>query len=221
MPQALWPNRMRRKRAARHAFPMPTSLIVVDDFLPDARAFRDAALRLTYPDQEGAFPGRNSLERLEINGLPEYVSQLTGERLHPMSPPGSHAKCRITLGTDLGRGRVHVDPGYWSGILYLSLPDDCRGGTDFFRHRRTRTDRRPMTPSEVAALGYDSYEASHRDIIERDGMNETAWETSMSVPMRFNRLVLLRPWLWHTAGPGFGDRLENGRLVHLMFFAAA
>ena len=43
----------------------------------------------------------------------------------------------------------------------------------------------------------------------------------MSVPMRFNRLVLLRPWLWHTAGAGFGDRLENGRLVYLMFFAAA
>ena len=22
---------------------------------------------------------------------------------------------------------------------------------------------------------------------------------------RFNRLLLLRPWLWHNAGPGFGD----------------
>ena len=40
----------------------------------------------------------------------------------------------------------------------------------------------------------------------------------MSVPMRYNRLLLLRPWLWHTAGPGFGDRLDNGRLVYLMFF---
>lgn len=43
----------------------------------------------------------------------------------------------------------------------------------------------------------------------------------MSVPIRFNRLILLRPWLWHTAGAGFGDRLGNGRLVYLMFFAAA
>jgi hypothetical protein len=40
----------------------------------------------------------------------------------------------------------------------------------------------------------------------------------MTVPMRFNRLVLLRPWLWHTSGPGFGDSVENGRLVYLMFF---
>ena len=44
---------------------------------------------------------------------------------------------------------------------------------------------------------------------------------TMRVPMRFNRLVLLRPWLWHTAGEAFGDSLENGRLIYLMFFASA
>jgi len=38
---------------------MPISLIVVDDFLERATELRDAGLRLTYPDQEGAFPGRN------------------------------------------------------------------------------------------------------------------------------------------------------------------
>lgn len=198
---------------------MTTSLIVVDDFLSTANAVRDAALKLTYPELQGAFPGRNSLERIEMGGLASHVSQITGERLQPLSPQGSHAKCRITLASDVGRGKVHVDPGYWSGILYLSRPEDCQGGTDFFRHRRTNTDRRPMTPEEVAAMGYASYDESHQDIIERDGLDDSAWERSMTVPMRFNRLVLLRPWLWHTAGPGFGDSLQNGRLVYLMFFA--
>ena len=199
---------------------MTTSLIVVDDFLTTVDAVREAALKLTYPDLQGAFPGRNSLERIEMGGLAAHVSQITGERLQPLSPQGSHAKCRITLASDVGRGKVHVDPGYWSGILYLSRPEDCHGGTDFFRHRRTNTDRRPMTPQEVAAMGYASYEESHQDIIERDGLDDSAWERSMTVPMRFNRLLLLRPWLWHTAGPGFGDGLDNGRLVYLMFFAA-
>jgi hypothetical protein len=40
----------------------------------------------------------------------------------------------------------------------------------------------------------------------------------MTVPMRFNRLVILQPQYWHTSGPGFGDTVENGRLVYLMFF---
>src|SRR3546814_13932407 len=55
-----------------------------------------------------------------------------------------HAKFRLTLASDLGRAGVHVDPGYWSGILYLSRPEDCRGGTEFFRHKRTNTERRQI-----------------------------------------------------------------------------
>lgn len=202
---------------------MPTSLIVVDDFLgsQDALRLRDAALRLTYPEQQGAFPGRNSLERFDIDGMTEAVSQLVGERLKPAGPQQSHGKFRVTLADDKGRANVHIDPAYWSGIFYLSRPEDCRGGTDFFRHKPTGTDRAPLDDAELAAMGFASRQAMHDEIIARDGMDDTKWELAMRVPMRFNRLLLLRPWLWHTAGAGFGDRLENGRLVYLLFFEMA
>jgi hypothetical protein len=36
--------------------------------------------------------------------------------------------------------------------------------------------------------------------------------------MRFNRLVLLQPHYWPTSGEAFGDSIEKGRLVYLMFF---
>lgn len=200
---------------------MPTSLIIVDDFLNNASELRDAALRLDYPEQDGAFPGRNSQERIEIGGLAQQVSRLVGEPLKLMSPLQSHAKCRVTLAANKGRAKVHVDRAHWSGILYLSRPEDCRGGTEFFRHRRTGTDRAPINERELAAMGYASSEEVHREIIEKDSNDDSKWELTMQVPMRFNRLVLLRPWLWHTAGPAFGDRIENGRLVYLMFFASA
>ena len=198
---------------------MPTSLIVVDDFLSNPHELRRASLRLTYPEQDGAFPGRNSLERIKVDGLFEQVSHIVGEPLAPMQPLQSHAKCRITLAGDVGRGKVHIDRSHWSGILYLSRPEDCQGGTEFYRHRRTGTDGAPLNAQELAAAGYASYEELHRDIIEREGTDDSKWELTMQVPMRFNRLVLLRPHLWHTAGPAFGDSLENGRLVFLMFFA--
>jgi hypothetical protein len=202
---------------------MPTSLIIVDDFLSprDALQLREVGLRLTYPEQQGAFPGRNSLERIEMDGLDQRVSELVGERLRPVSPLQSHAKFRMTLAADVGRAKVHIDQAYWSGILYLSRPEDCRGGTEFFRHRATNSDRAPLDDREMRAMGYDSMAQMHRDIIERDSMDESMWEPTMQAPMRFNRLILLRPWLWHTAGPAFGDRMENGRLVYLMFFEAA
>ena len=37
--------------------------------------------------------------------------------------------------------------------------------------------------------------------------------------MRFNRLILFSPWLFHNAAAGFGSGPEDGRLVYLMFFA--
>jgi hypothetical protein len=197
---------------------MLTTLLIVDDFLNNADDLRDRALRLTYPEQQGAFPGRNSLERISIEGLDEAVSRLVGEPLIPVSPLESHAKCRLTLAKDKSKAKVHIDNSHWSGILYLSRNEDSSGGTDFFRHIRTNSDRAPVYKQELAARGYSSFDEMHADIIEKDSVDDSKWERTTHVPMRFNRLVLLRPWLWHTAGPGFGDRPENGRLVYLMFF---
>ena len=200
---------------------MPTSMIVVDDFLDNARALREAALRLTYPPQEGMFPGRNSMERIDIDGLAQQCSRLVGEPLQALPPPQAHAKSRITLAADKGKAKVHVDAAHWSGILYLSRPEDCRGGTEFFRHRPTNTDRAPYSDAEAATLGFPSAKGMVDEILGRDSLDETKWELTQRVPMRFNRLLLLRPWLWHTAGENFGDSLENGRLVYLLFFASA
>ena len=200
---------------------MLTTLLIIDDFLDNADDLRAGALRLTYPEQQGAFPGRNSLERLNIEGLDQAVSQLVGEPLKPISPLESHGKCRLTLAKDKGRAKVHIDNSHWSGILYLSRDEDSSGGTDFFRHIRTNSDRAPVYQEESAAAGYSSFDEMHADIIEKDSVDDSKWERTTHVPMRFNRLVLLRPWLWHTAGPGFGDRAENGRLVYLMFFQSA
>lgn len=200
---------------------MPTSMIIVDDFLDNAQALREASLRLTYPPQEGMFPGRNSVERIDIEGLAQQISRLVGEPLEAMPPPQAHAKSRITLAADRGKAKVHVDAAHWSGILYLSRPQDCQGGTEFFRHRATNTDRAPYDDREAEVLGYSSAKVMVDEILERDGTDDSKWEMTQRVPMRFNRLLLLRPWLWHTAGENFGDALENGRLVYLMFFSSS
>lgn len=197
---------------------MQLSYLVVDDFLDNPDELRAAALKLDYAELQGAFPGRNSWQRINVDGMTEQVSRLVNERLEPISPLASHAKCRITLAHDEGFANVHIDHSYWSGILYLSRPEDCRGGTDFFRHIETGTDQAPLSRDQLAAMGYASFDDMFDNLIKRDTNDPDKWEHLMRVPMRYNRLVLLRPWLWHTAGPGFGDSLDNGRLVYLMFY---
>ncbi len=201
---------------------MPVSLIVIDDFLDDAEPFRAAALRLSYPRRDGeTFPGRNSVQRLALDGLDREVSRLVGEPLVGLPNLGSHGKCRIALAEDDAPGRIHVDPSHWSGILYLSRPEDCLGGTEFFRHKATGLDRVPHDGESLARAGFSSYDQFQREFMDKEVPDRSAWDIAMTVPMKFNRLILLRPWLFHTSGPGFGESIEKGRLVYLMFFGRA
>lgn len=53
---------------------MATSFIIIDDFLENPEHIRALALGLDYPAQSGNYPGRNSVQRLELPGLADHVS---------------------------------------------------------------------------------------------------------------------------------------------------
>ena len=197
---------------------MVPALFVIDDFLRNAEEVRRQALSLTYAIG-GRYPGLNSVQKLRIEGLDRAISTLVREPVRaPWTDDFSHGSCRVALASDEQLARIHIDQSHWSGILYLSRPEDCQGGTEFFRHKRTMTDRVPMDEPSLQAAGYSTYEELQKDILDQDALDRSKWEHTMTVPMRFNRLVLLQPHYWHTAGAGFGDSLENGRLIYLMFF---
>ena len=197
---------------------MVPALFVIDDFLRNAEEVRRQALGLKYA-VGGRYPGLNSIEKLRIEGLDQIISALVREPVHaPWTNDFSHGSCRVALASDDQQARIHIDQSHWSGILYLSRSEDCRGGTEFYRHKRTNTDRVPMDEASLKAVGYETYKDLQHDILDKDALDRSQWEHTMTVPMRFNRLVLLQPHYWHTAGPGFGDCLENGRLIYLMFF---
>ena len=197
---------------------MVPAIFVIDDFLRNAEEVRRQALSLTYA-VGGRYPGLNSVEKLRIEGLDQVISTLVREPVRaPWTDDFSHGSCRVALASDDQQARIHIDQSHWSGILYLSRPEDCVGGTEFFRHKRTNSDRVPMDEASLNAAGYSTYEELQKDILDKDALDRSKWEHTMTVPMRFNRLVLLQPHYWHTAGPGFGDSLENGRLIYVMFF---
>jgi hypothetical protein len=199
------------------------SLLIVDDFLADPYAARRAALGLDYDPaaQHGNFPGRNSTRPLDTRAIDAAVSGLLGMKLGP-APGTQHGHCRFTPKGAKGRSGVHIDPAVYSGILYLSRPEDCvrpdAGGTDFFRHRRTALEAVPQDPAKIAASGYRNINALVEDVVNRDTAFPARWERTLRVPARFNRLLLFLPWQFHNAAPGFGTTPEDSRLVMLLFF---
>ena len=76
-----------------------------------------------------------------------------------------------------------------------------------------RLDRTPPQ-EELAAAGYPDIAT----LLAQDGPDLGKWDQLMTVPLRFNRLILYRPWMWHSAAPGFGESAETGRLIQVLSF---
>lgn len=201
---------------------MLPNLMIIDNFLDNPLAARQQALGLTFPSERSAgnYAGSTSTQPLQIRQLTEAVSQRLNAPLQ--GAEGTlHAHCRLTLKGDKGRTGVHIDPCFYSGILFLNLPEHCKGGTDFYVHKRTGLDGIPSRPADLLAAGYQSPNDCVEDIVNKDTFRSERWQRSMRVPMRFNRLLLFSPWLFHNAGPGFGTNTHDGRLVCLLFFNPA
>ncbi len=193
--------------------------MVIDDFFPEPDVVRNAALRAEYPDAPAGahYPGRNSKLPFSIPGLDEQIGHILGTRLKGIRGT-AHAKTRIALEGDQGASTIHVDPAHWTGVICLSRDEDCVGGTEFFTHKRTGTDRAPVYEGDVDQFGYKEPLEVWEDIINPETNDLSKWHRDFTIPLRYNRLILFRSYLWHTAGPGFGDRLENGRLVLIVVY---
>jgi hypothetical protein len=153
---------------------MIAHVIVIDDFLRNPDEVRQQALGLTYR-VEGRYPGLNSVEKINIEGLDRMVSHLVYEPVRaPWTRDFSHGSCRVSLASDNDKpARIHIDQSHWSGILYLSRPEDCRGGTEFYRHLPTNTDHLPLTPEALNETGYSSYEDLRQDILDKDAFDRS------------------------------------------------
>ena len=199
---------------------MYQSLIVVDDFYPNPYEIRKIALSSDYPEITGkrTFPGRNSSKSHIVPGLDRVMSHILSEpAVGATDPKALHGFFRLTHEGEQGRFGVHVDATrmQWVGVIYLNPPEQCQGGTSMYRHKGLGLDRTPLNEAELHAYGATSI----LDLLEKDGNDPSKWEHLMTVPMRFNRLVVYRPWIWHAPGEPFGNTIENSRLIQLVCFA--
>ncbi|WP_300545281.1 DUF6445 family protein [Maricaulis sp.] len=196
--------------------------LIVDDFFSEPHRVREAALSLDYPPRaEGAaYPGRNARHPLVLEGIERLIGDLVHERLVP-ARNSSHSIPRLALDGADRKASVHIDRNHWSVMIYLTLDEHCRGGTHFFRHRKTGLDRAPLFPGEAEAAGYPNADAAVTDILETGANDRSQWEETMMIPMKFNRMVLFRGYIWHDAGVSFGTGPANGRLILPLFFENA
>jgi hypothetical protein len=207
------------------------SLVVIDDFLDDPLAYRQRALALKYVDRSlraGVnYPGTQT-DAQACDAIMERIADASGHDIKWDSP--DNGAFRLSPAAASARCDIHVDGGgranVYAAVLYLSLPEHCRGGTAFWRHRHTGWERCP-SKEELAAHGYAAFLDFERRWVPTDRLRDfaemlegraAAWDCVLNVPMCFNRLIVYRGDYFHAITELFGDDARNSRLVQLFYF---
>ncbi len=179
------------------------TLVIKDDFYPNPAEVREIALGKNYEEPPAGTP------RLAVTAIcNESESKAMYERLTPFLPQldanpvvGVNILFRYTLANAQKKIFCHVDGCSSAGIVYLSKPEDCAGGTTIYRHKAT---------------GDEIYDKQNRHLY--DFRDPEQWEIIKEVEMAYNRLVMYPGQLFHALTPVFfGDRIDNARLTQNVF----
>lgn len=201
---------------------------IVDDVLPNPDEVRERCLAKTewefgYPTTGEVWPGMRAANALlphELAALEERVCQLTGARRVwvEQTPEGIHLNhnCVQVVGSLEGAVKPHTDSldlCRYAAVLYLNpaVPERC--GTSFFRQRMPG-----------GQLGGNIVMPPHRNLVDALGnrfVPNDAFVEDVRVPHRFNRLLLYKANIIHSASAYWGlEDAASKRMTAVFFWMA-
>jgi hypothetical protein len=191
---------------------------VFEDFAADAAAVRQAVVA-------GGFATETGPDGAAYTGISQYAVPHWFERIaHVVGAPiVPRLSCfRLNLQGELPHSWVHSDDicAEYASVLYLNLPEQCQGGTSFWRHRALGMERL-LSPPELRERGFD-VDAFHA-FMTREWKDLTFWQRTGHVPMSFNRFVTYPTCYFHSRFPfeAFGRGPDDGRLIWVCFYDKA
>ena len=162
--------------------------LIIDDFFNDPIAIRNHALSMNYPPRP---EGAIYPGRNAEGSLPlPGVERLISQMVQePLQPKTNLSHC----------------------VPRIAMSDDLA---------KTSVHIDICHWSAIVYLSLDEHCQGEAldSILAEDESDLSKWEKTMTIPMKFNRLVLFRGYMWHDAGKAFGTTPETGRLILPMFF---
>ncbi len=200
---------------------------ILDDVLPNAQEVRERCLAKTdwsygFPYRDEGWPGMRAIPALlpeELEPIEAWVKQQTGcKRLwqNPTAPGLTlNHNCVQLVGADEADARPHTDSRpncRFAAVIYLTpdLPPDC--GTAFYRQRLSG-----------GPLGGNFVPPPHANLQAALGTRfvpPNSFVEDMRIDYRFNRLVMYRADLIHSAIRYVGKTLETKRMALVFFWLA-
>lgn len=207
--------------------------VIIDNLLTAPNELRNEALLLDYRKPDYPYPGVIAKPDWDFSAIERLVTKLLG-----LSPAAHRFTFRFSRVTLAGRELLpcqtipHIDPVQVAGLIYLTPPEDCFGGTSFYRHRFTGVESLPARPgddyvSKMNQFGYQDINKWAEYLLTRENPeaeyisdSTEEWEMTDLVEMKFNRLLIYNGKVFHSGyikDGSFGNSKEQNRLT-LNFF---
>ena len=201
---------------------------VLDDALAQPHALRERMLARTdwtqgAPHRPESWPGMRAQPALPADALTpieDWVRAQTGrKRLFQASAAGNgqlNHNCIQVVAAHEATARPHTDSRTlcrYAGVLYLSPDGPEHAGTTFYRVR---------LPD--GTLGGNTIASRHANLVEALGTRfvpPDLFVPDVAVDHRFNRLLVYRADLIHSATAYFGDALAERRMAAVFFWMAS
>jgi len=176
-------------------------IVVVDDFLQDPMAAREAALEQNYVKLHSQ--GLRSDKRFADPDLIPIFEELLGKRIVKWDYDLS-GRFQYCVSTD--QIVYHSDNQTNAASLFLTPGAPIDAGVSFYRSRDTGLRYPPADPGVFARM------------YENNLFDSSKWEEIDRVGNVFNRLVIWNGFHVHAATKYFGHNLQTGRLFQVFFF---
>ncbi|MDQ3908294.1 MAG: DUF6445 family protein [Acidobacteriota bacterium] len=222
-----------------------TKALVVDNLYREPDYVRSLALGLNYHRPAGMYPGFFAFVSVSTRPLLDLANDLMRETIGGELAFTPFYQDDIAFAVITRRGselvpaqrKPHFDDFCdYAGLVYLNTPDQCSGGTSFWRHRATglrlaaRGEGAESLPALLARFGVADEQALAKRILGEANPDlpegyptgsTSAWELTDVIEMRYNRLVVYDSLLFHTPHyheERFGETVETRRLTQNLYF---
>jgi Family of unknown function (DUF6445) len=187
----------------------------VEDFAPDALEVRQAVTTGPFATHQGPDGATyTGISDYSVPDWPKLIEKAIGAAIDVK------LTCfRINYAGEQPHSWVHSDDicAKYASVLYLNSPEQCNGGTAFWRHDGLKIDRLPSREQiEASGFGADWF----LEMMTREWKDLKYWKQVGFVPMKFNRFITYPTSLFHSRYPfeGFGTTPADGRLIWVCFY---
>ena len=200
-------------------------LVVLDNFYVNPEGVRDFALSLPFTKSRyvcNASPGTRVRIELDVRHLRElcyHLLKLPKWSIKPTTCQAVFTRMRSDESLRPEQTNPHIDGIDMlnaAAVIYLNDNEECAGGTAFYRHKETGLDI-VQRNSELNST-YDNYPQKRKDYGDLITESNEEWEMIDFVDMKFNRMLVYPPNVFHSGYMDRNDFVDYDRITQLFFF---